>query len=116
MHAFGGNPSIVDQVNAICCKDNKNSNNSNQCEVFYGFAPVINFRSPKTADTIRKVGNDQLVIESDLEDYSNVVQDLRSNVRFVANALGLEFDQVLDKTNKNAKRLYTTCVTKSCMT
>lgn len=109
MHAFGGNPSIVDQVNAICCKDNKNSDDSNQCEVFYGFAPIINFRSPKTADTIRKVGINQLVLESDLEDYSNVAQDLKLNVRFVANALGLEFDQVLDKTNHNAKRLYT-CV------
>ena len=102
MHAFGGNPSIVDQINAICLKDNPLS-----CDIYYGFAPAINFRSPKkTEDTIRKVGIHHLVLESDLEDYSGVKQDLESNVIFIANTLGLDVDDVVERTNDNAKRLY----------
>ena len=112
MHAFGGNPSIVDQLYAICCKDTNNNNKSNNnssssCELFYGFAPIINFRSAKkTADTIRKIGIDHLVLESDLENYVNVRNDLMCNVEFIANALDLDFEEVIEKTNRNANRLY----------
>ena len=102
MHAFGGKPSIVDQVNAICTKDNVN----NPCQVYYGFAPIINFRAPKTADTIRKVGIDSLVLESDLEDVNRVVNDLNENIKFVANALQVDIYHVAEKTNENARRLY----------
>ena len=59
-HAFSGNGSIVHQVNSICCKDTPS-------QTYYGFAPVINFKSPKTVDTIQTVGIDRLVLESDLE-------------------------------------------------
>lgn len=98
-HAFGGNSSIVDQINSICCKETTS-------KTFFGFAPVINFRSPKTADTIRKVGIKSLVLESDLEDYSGVPNDLKLNVAFTADALGLDVGEVSTITNENAKRLY----------
>mmetsp|Transcript_22551 Transcript_22551/g.27656 ORF Transcript_22551/g.27656 Transcript_22551/m.27656 type:complete len:502 (-) Transcript_22551:183-1688(-) len=97
MHAFGGKPSLVDQIDAIC-KD--------VSETYYGFAPVINFRAPKTGDVIRKIGIDRLVLESDLEDYNIVICDLKSNVRYIADALGMEFDEVLERTNENARKLY----------
>ena len=96
-HAFGGKVAVVDQLDAICC---------DSAETFYGFAPVINFRSPKTKDLIRKVGIERLVLESDLEDYSHVMEDLESNTLFVADALSLDSDTVLKQTLENAKRLY----------
>jgi Tat protein secretion system quality control protein TatD with DNase activity len=96
-HAFGGKAAVVDQLDAICRDSSK---------TFYGFAPVINFRSPKTKDLIRKVGIERLVLESDLEDYSHVMEDLESNILFVADALSLDMDAVLEQTFENARRLY----------
>jgi len=105
-HAFGGKTAVIDQLDAIC-RDEKNSNSSEEMiETFYGFAPVVNFRSPKTASVIQKVGIGRLVLESDLEDYSNVMGDLKANAEFIAEALEMEVDEVLCRTHDNARRLY----------
>mmetsp|Transcript_18518 Transcript_18518/g.26071 ORF Transcript_18518/g.26071 Transcript_18518/m.26071 type:complete len:441 (-) Transcript_18518:93-1415(-) len=96
-HAFGGKAAIVDQLEAIF---------RDVSETYYGFAPIVNFRSPKTVDVIQKVGINRLVLESDLEDYHGVSTDLDKNVKFVASALNLSEEIVLEQTFRNSCRLY----------
>lgn len=95
-HAFGGKPAVVDQLNALC----------QGCDVYYGFAPVINFRASKTAEVMRKVGVDRLVLETDLEDYTQVLSDLQENAEFVSDVFGLSVEKVLEKTWSNTLELY----------
>ena len=96
-HAFGGKPSVVDQIDAAC---------RGTSEVFYGFAPIINFRSPKTADVVRKIGIDRLLLETDHENYLLVKDSLDANASFVAKALGMDKHEIIEKTTANALRFY----------
>jgi len=96
-HAFGGKAAIVDQLDAIC---------RDAAETFYGFAPVVNFRSPKTASIIKKIGIGRLVLETDLEDYNGVMNNLHENVKFISEALEMDENEVIHRTTQNAKRLY----------
>jgi Mg-dependent DNase len=102
-HAFGGKAAVVDQLDAIC-KDK--SMESFACETFYGFAPVINFRFPKTASVMHRVGIDRLILETDLEDYRGVREDVWTNAEFTARVLNLDVNEVLQRTFDNACRLY----------
>jgi TatD DNase family protein len=47
-HAFSGKAGVVDQLTAICGRE------VGKC--YFGFAPIVNFQSPKTTNLIRKVG------------------------------------------------------------
>ena len=96
-HAFGGKAAQINQINAACRGTD---------EVFYGFAPCVNFRSPKTADVIRAIGIDSLVLESDRENYMAVREDLEANAQFIADALYMHKDEVVQKTAANARRFY----------
>lgn len=96
-HAFGGKPAVVSQIDAAC---------RGADEVIYGFAPIINFRSPKTAEVIRKIGIDRLVLESDREDYRPVPDDLAANAKYIAEALGMDQSEVINRTSENAMRFY----------
>ena len=96
-HAFGGKAPIVDQLDSLC---------GDISETFYGFAPVVNFRSPKTADVIRKIGLSQLVLETDLENHGNVRDDILSCIEHIATSLHKNNKEVAAKTTDNAKRLY----------
>jgi TatD DNase family protein len=97
-HAFGGKEGTVDQLTALCGRE--------PGKVYFGFAPVINFRSPKTADLIRKVGLERLVLESDHEDAALVPDSIRECVRFLAEALGEDERVIIERTTKNAFDLY----------
>lgn len=97
-HAFGGKAGTTDQLLALCRQAN--------CEAFFGFAPCVNFRSPKTSQIAKKLGIERLVLESDREDASKVNSDITENVAFLADALELETSYVLKQTFENAKRLY----------
>lgn len=97
-HAFGGKVGTVDQLSAICGR------NLGQC--YFGFAPVVNFRSSKTADVIRKVGLNRLVLETDHEDAALVAESLIDSIRLVANALDIEECLVVEQTTANAFDLY----------
>lgn len=99
-HAFGGKAAVVGQLDAIC---------RDYSETYYGFAPVINFRSPKTKDLIREIGIERLVLESDLEDHSEVLNDLQANIDFISAALDMPHQDVIDKTTQNAHHLYNQC-------
>lgn len=110
-HAFGGKAAIVDQLEAICREKKSKSSNIHirqpiAIETFYGFAPIVNFRSHKTADVIRKVGIERLVLETDLEDYTRLNDDLKSSVEYIAEALNLTKQEVSRITSENTRRLY----------
>lgn len=96
-HAFGGKPAVVNQIDAAC---------RGTGEVIYGFAPCVNFRSHKTAEVIRKIGIDRLVLESDRENFRFVTVDLVENVKYIAEALNIDEAEVIKKTTENAMRFY----------
>lgn len=95
-HAFGGKVGTVNQLLAAC----------RGSEVYFGFAPVVNFRSPKTADVIRHVGLDRLLLETDHEDAALVVDSIHTGVDLLAQALECSHEQVIEQTTANAFRFY----------
>lgn len=97
-HAFGGKTGTIDQILAMCGKK--------PGQVYFGFAPIINFRSPKTADVVRKVGIERLVLESDHEDAARVPDSIQKCIEFLATTLELNRDEVIARTTANAFDLY----------
>jgi Tat protein secretion system quality control protein TatD with DNase activity len=97
-HAFGGKAATVDQLTAICGRQ------PGAC--YFGFAPVVNFRSPKTASVIRKVGIERLVLETDHEDAALVQESLMEGIRLISTALDVEPHEVVEQTTRNAFDLY----------
>ena len=97
-HAFGGKAGTVDQLTALCGRETG--------RVYFGFAPVVNFRSPKTAEIVRKVGIERLVLETDHEDAACVPQSIEECIRFLSETLEMEEQEVIDRTTANAFDLY----------
>lgn len=97
-HAFGGKVGTVDQLLALC--GNKPG------ETYFGFAPIINFRSPKTAEVVRKVGLERLVLETDHEDAGMVLSSMNKGIALIAEALNESHEIVIEKTTQNALDLY----------
>jgi Tat protein secretion system quality control protein TatD with DNase activity len=97
-HAFGGKAGTVDQLTALCGRESG--------RVYFGFAPVVNFRSPRTAEIVRKVGIERLVLETDHEDAARVPESIEACVRFLAETLEMEEQEVIDRTTANAFDLY----------
>lgn len=94
LHAFGGKEGTVDQIVALCD------------QVYFGFAPVVNFRSPKTAQVIRKVGLQRLVLETDHEDGKYVPESMRESLTYISSALDVSQQTLIDQTTENARELY----------
>jgi Tat protein secretion system quality control protein TatD with DNase activity len=109
-HAFGGKVGTVDQLVALCeTKGEENSDSklrTTRKRLYFGFAPVVNFRSPKTIQVIQKVGLDRLVLETDHEESSLVPQSIDDGIAYIANALNVSRDEVVEKTTRNACDLY----------
>jgi TatD DNase family protein len=97
-HAFGGKVGTIDQILALC--------GTKPGQVYFGFSPVVNFRSPKTASVIRKVGLNRLVLETDHEDASLVPQSIEEVISLIADALNVSRDEVVEQTTRNAFDLY----------
>ena len=97
-HAFGGKEGTVDQLLALCGRQIG--------KVYFGFAPIINFRSPKTASLIRKVGIERLLLETDHEDAARVPASMEEAVRFLAEALNCSEEYIVEKTTANAFDFY----------
>lgn len=97
-HAFGGKIGTVDQLMALCGRDHG--------RVYFGFAPVINFRSPKTADLVRHIGLNRLLLETDHEDSALVPENIVGCVAFLADTLGVDKEVVIQVTTKNAFDFY----------
>jgi len=107
-HSFGGKPAVIDQLDAMLGRSVNADHGVSipGCQLYFGFAPVINFRSPKTSEVIKKVGLHRLVLETDLEEYSDMVDDLHRGVGYIAEALHVDHDSVVKQTLANAKQLY----------
>jgi TatD DNase family protein len=95
-HAFGGKAGTVKQLLAICAGQ----------DVFFGFAPIVNFRSPKTAEIVRCVGPHRILLETDHEDAVLVPDSLLEAIDFYAAALHIRQQEVVDLTTRNAARFY----------
>jgi TatD DNase family protein len=95
-HAFGGKVGTIKQLLSIC----------SHCDVYFGFASIVNFRSPKTSEVVKFVGLDRLLLESDHEDAALVGESLREAVSYYARALDVSEEQVVEATTRNAARFY----------
>jgi Tat protein secretion system quality control protein TatD with DNase activity len=97
-HAFGGKIGTIDQLLALCGQKSG--------QVYFGFAPIINFRSPKTAQVVRKIGVERLVLESDHEDASYVPESMDRCIQFLSSALEMNKQEIIERTTVNAFDLY----------
>jgi TatD DNase family protein len=99
-HAFGGKAGTATQL--IKTFERKNATT----RVYFGFAPVINFESPKTLQVIREVGLDRLVLETDHEDAGLVASDMKLGVKVISKVFEISEHELIQITNQNACDLY----------
>ena len=104
-HAFGGKPALVDQLEAICCGRSK-KRKTNPSRIYFGVAPVINFRSPNITKVVQKVGIERLVLETDHEDAARVPESMATGVEFLSQVLDVRSDELIERCNRNAMDLY----------
>mmetsp|Transcript_10141 Transcript_10141/g.15497 ORF Transcript_10141/g.15497 Transcript_10141/m.15497 type:complete len:293 (+) Transcript_10141:77-955(+) len=97
-HAFGGKVGTIDQLLSCC--------GTKPGKTYFGFAPIINFRSPKTPEVVRKVGLERLVLETDHEDAGQVLSSMDKGISLIAEALNESRDTVIERTTQNAFDLY----------
>lgn len=101
-HAFSGKEGIVPSILAACRKGHVPRE-----DVFFGFAPAIpNYYSAKTPSIMKRIGIQQLVLETDLEDMSGGWDDLKRGVEGLSAALDMDVRDVAEQTYRNAERLY----------
>lgn len=100
-HAFGGKLGTATQLYKTLERKRGTT-----CRVYFGFAPVINFDSPKTLQVIQEVGIDRLVLETDHEDAALVLSSMEHGVRVISQALDMSEDELIERTNRNAADLY----------
>ena len=133
-HAFGGKEASIDQLTALITKPiagigkkkqknflgeqhrdirNKSSaatassgSGSTTTQIYFGFAPVVNFRSPKTANVVRKVGLHRLVLETDHEDASRVSKSMIQGIEYLSEVLNVTSTELIIQTTKNSYKLY----------
>lgn len=98
-HAFGGKAGTATQII-------KTFEKKKATRVFFGFAPVINFESPKTLEVIREVGLDRLVLETDHEDAGLVASDMKLGVKVISKVFEISELELIQITNRNACTLY----------
>jgi TatD DNase family protein len=98
-HAFGGKAGTATQLI-------KTFEKKKATRVYFGFAPVINFESPKTLQIIREVGLDRLVLETDHEDAGLVASSMKLGLHVISNAFAISENELIEKTNQNVADLY----------
>jgi Tat protein secretion system quality control protein TatD with DNase activity len=118
-HAYGGKLNTVLQILSLCegmnHKQKPNTHHpiaptinttTTNTKCYFGFAPCVNFRAPKTADIIRSIGLSRLLLETDLEDLSLVSSSLQDVIQFIATVLNIDTTTVIEQTTKNAIEFY----------
>eukprot|EP00977_Amphora_coffeiformis_P019534 scaffold7349_cov173-Amphora_coffeaeformis.AAC.15 len=130
-HAFGGKVGTVDQVLALCGRKRGQvyfgfAPVVSECIVAlsvidfvsrYGkrcltkYSPLIwysgtDFRAPKTAQVMLKVGLERLVLETDHEDSAFVQESIQQCISFIAETFGVDEKTVIETTTGNANALY----------
>ena len=98
-HAFGGKAATVTQLT-------KSLEKTKNVKIYFGFAPIVNFESPKTVEVIKAVGLERLVLETDHEDASSVSSSMKMGVQLISQALGVTKDELVTRTNQNVQDLY----------
>jgi len=64
------------------------------------------FRAPKTAEVMLKVGLERLVLETDHEDSALVQESIQQCISYIAETFGVDERAVIETTTGNAKILY----------
>jgi len=117
-HAFGGKAATATQLiktlekrRRIKIRKTENSKNKKFTttippKLYFGFAPLVNFESPKTIEVIRTVGIDRLVLETDHEDIQKVGPSMKLGTTLISKALGVSPEELIRVTNENVKDLY----------
>jgi Tat protein secretion system quality control protein TatD with DNase activity len=101
-HAFSGKAGILPSLLSLCARANIPKNN-----VYFGFAPTLpNYNTNKTPNIMKHIGIHQLLLESDLEDCTCVMDHLKAGVEGLANALDMNIEDVANVTYQNAMRFY----------
>lgn len=98
-HAFGGKAGTATQLI-------KTFEKKKATRVLFGFAPVINFDSPKTLQVVQEVGLDRLVLETDHEDAALVPPSMKLGVEVIAKVFEVTREELIRQTNENAYQLY----------
>ena len=133
INAFGGKEASIDQLVALITKpipgsigkkkkqkqkqeeaklpeeqrgERNKPTTTTTTEIYFGFAPVINFRSPKTANVVRKVGLSRLVLETDHEDASRVSKSMIQGIEYLSEVLDVTQTELITQTTKNSYKLY----------
>ena len=88
----------MDQLLALCGRE--------PGQVYFGFAPVVNFRSPKTADIVKRVGLERLLLETDHEDASLVPGSMKESISFLSDVLECSEQHLIEQTTANAYEFY----------
>jgi TatD DNase family protein len=104
-HAFGGKAATVTQLFKSLEKSTNKKTSSNT-KVYFGFAPIVNFASPKTIEVVRTVGLERLVLETDHEDAARVPASMELGIQVLAEALEITREELILQTNRNAQDLY----------
>mmetsp|Transcript_35978 Transcript_35978/g.55965 ORF Transcript_35978/g.55965 Transcript_35978/m.55965 type:complete len:222 (+) Transcript_35978:94-759(+) len=94
MHSFGGKAGMLNSFVKM-----KNYGD----RFYFGFSAAINLRSPKTSDVIKLVPDKRLLIESDLEDPSEVRPCLARMLHVIAESKGWTLEQAAAQTSSNAR-------------
>jgi TatD DNase family protein len=103
-HAFGGKAATVTQlIKSLEKSTNKKKSNT---KVYFGFAPIVNFASPKTIEVLRTVGLERLVLETDHEDAASVPASMELGLQVISEALEITREELIIETNRNAQDLY----------
>jgi len=96
-HAFAGKSQMTYEQLVKACHGST---------LYFGFAPIINFRSPKTKSVMECIGLESLLLESDLENSDYVIKDLGKCANFIADVFHTDLHDVLNQTYENAKSFY----------
>lgn len=113
-HAFGGKAATAIQLIQTLERKGKRKHNDSghnnsstlTTKCYFGFAPIVNFESQKTAGVIRALGLDRLVLETDHEDASRVSTSMKLGLKVISDALSVSEDELIWATNANVKDLY----------
>jgi Tat protein secretion system quality control protein TatD with DNase activity len=117
-HAFGGKAATAKQIitsiekqfpttaSTTTTTTTMMSSSLSSTNVYFGFAPIINFTSGKTMDVIRTVGLHRLVLETDLEDWQQIPSSMTCGIEMIARALDVTPKELIAATNTNVRNLY----------
>lgn len=97
MHSYGGTVGYMESLTRMKRWGGR---------FYFGFSAVVNLRSPKTADVVRKCPDDRLLLESDLVSVVGAESGLRRMLAFVAECKGWSAEETARITKENALRFY----------